>query len=249
MSQSLKMPPFIFTLRGGYLTRGRWVPHRGHFHTNVEGVSRCQGSAGVKAVKRADTCLSVFPHDLRYQFILTWQGRHHDHEGGSPSARLSHCTPCFADPSEFPKCGNLDCIISGSGGLRSRSPLIKCRNQSSNQTDPSADLFCTCLGLDRLGIPGAVRDRLRIPGVVISCSPPFFSLLHFGRLNGQPSFVVHYMTNESFFFLERRMLAVAISASCSEKGILVFPFFCHFQHSRGRCTVPGGTAMPGRCVE
>ncbi len=29
-----------------------------------------------------------------------------------------------ADPCEFPKCGNLDCIISGSGGLRSRSPLI-----------------------------------------------------------------------------------------------------------------------------
>lgn len=29
-----------------------------------------------------------------------------------------------ADPCEFLKCGNLDCIISGSGGLRSRSPLI-----------------------------------------------------------------------------------------------------------------------------
>ena len=28
-----------------------------------------------------------------------------------------------ADPCEFPKCGNLDCIIYGSGGLRSRSPL------------------------------------------------------------------------------------------------------------------------------
>ena len=29
-----------------------------------------------------------------------------------------------ADPCEFPKCGNLDCIICGSGGLRPRSPLI-----------------------------------------------------------------------------------------------------------------------------
>ena len=29
-----------------------------------------------------------------------------------------------ADPCEFLKCGNLDCIICGSGGLRSRSPLI-----------------------------------------------------------------------------------------------------------------------------
>ena len=28
-----------------------------------------------------------------------------------------------ADPCEFLKCGNLDCIICGSGGLRSRSPL------------------------------------------------------------------------------------------------------------------------------
>ena len=31
-----------------------------------------------------------------------------------------------ADPDEFPKCGNLNCIISGSGGLRSRSPLLYC---------------------------------------------------------------------------------------------------------------------------
>ena len=31
-----------------------------------------------------------------------------------------------ADPCEFLKCGNLDCIICGSGGLRSRSPLINC---------------------------------------------------------------------------------------------------------------------------
>ena len=102
-----------------------------------------------------DTCLSVFLHGLRLQFILTWQGRHHDHEGGSPSARLGHCTPCFADPSEFPKCGNLDCIISGSGGLRSRSPLMNCQNQSINQaTQPTVTVLdllwlrcccCSCL--------------------------------------------------------------------------------------------------------
>lgn len=60
----------------------------------------------------------------RVQLILTWQGRYHDQEGGSPIARLSHCTEAVADPCEFPKCGNLDCIISGSGGLRSRSPLV-----------------------------------------------------------------------------------------------------------------------------
>ena len=28
-----------------------------------------------------------------------------------------------ADPCDFPKCGKLDCIICGSGGLRSRFPL------------------------------------------------------------------------------------------------------------------------------
>ncbi len=31
---------------------------------------------------------------------------------------------------EFPKCGNLDCIIYGTGGLRSRSPLEKLVKQS-----------------------------------------------------------------------------------------------------------------------
>ena len=29
-----------------------------------------------------------------------------------------------ADPCDFPKCGKLDCIICGSGGLRSRFPLV-----------------------------------------------------------------------------------------------------------------------------
>ena len=58
------------------------------------------------------------------QLILTWQGRYHDHEGGFPRARLTHCTLGCADPCDFPKCGKLDCIICGSGGLRSRSPLI-----------------------------------------------------------------------------------------------------------------------------
>ncbi|KAK7889616.1 hypothetical protein WMY93_025176 [Mugilogobius chulae] len=27
------------------------------------------------------------------QLILTWQGRYHDHKGGSPRVRLIHCTP------------------------------------------------------------------------------------------------------------------------------------------------------------
>ena len=31
-----------------------------------------------------------------------------------------------ADPFKFLKCVNLDCVISGSGGLRLHSPLILC---------------------------------------------------------------------------------------------------------------------------
>ena len=45
-----------------------------------------------------------------------------------------------ADPCEFPKCGNLDCIISGSGGLRSRSPLIKCWKQNKKKLKESFKL-------------------------------------------------------------------------------------------------------------
>uniref|UniRef100_A0A8C5N7L4 Uncharacterized protein n=1 Tax=Gouania willdenowi TaxID=441366 RepID=A0A8C5N7L4_GOUWI len=39
-----------------------------------------------------------------------------------PDPAIAHSG--WVDPCEFPKCGNLDCIISGSGGLRSRSPLM-----------------------------------------------------------------------------------------------------------------------------
>ena len=58
-----------------------------------------------------------------------------------------------ADPCEFPKCGNLDCIISGSGGLRSRSPLDICSRQAF-----------TCDHWRRVGVwPGTrlqINDRL-----------------------------------------------------------------------------------------
>jgi hypothetical protein len=37
----------------------------------------------------------------RVQLILTWQGRHRDQEGGSPRARLSHCTPAVLTPANF----------------------------------------------------------------------------------------------------------------------------------------------------
>ena len=48
-----------------------------------------QGSVAVKAVRLTFTCLCVFLHDTRFQLILTWQGRHHDHEVPPESSRES----------------------------------------------------------------------------------------------------------------------------------------------------------------
>ena len=38
-------------------------------------------------------------------FILAWQGRYHDHEGGFPRARLIHCTPDVLTPAISPNVG------------------------------------------------------------------------------------------------------------------------------------------------
>jgi len=56
--------------------------------------------------------------------ILTWRRRHLDHEGGSPKVRPSHCTSGWLYPYDSPKRGELGRIIYGSGGLRTRYPLI-----------------------------------------------------------------------------------------------------------------------------
>lgn len=42
---------------------------------------------------------------LPVQVILTWQGRHHDHERGSPRARLGHCTPAVLTLANSPNVG------------------------------------------------------------------------------------------------------------------------------------------------
>lgn len=39
------------------------------------------------------------------QLILTWQGRYHDQEGGSPRARLSHCTAVVLTLANSPNVG------------------------------------------------------------------------------------------------------------------------------------------------
>ena len=67
--------------------------------------------------------------------ILTWQGRYHDHEGGFPRVRLIHCTPDVLTPAISPNAG--DCIISGSGGLRSRSSLEKKRKRKVQKCSKS----------------------------------------------------------------------------------------------------------------
>jgi hypothetical protein len=66
-------------------------------------------------------------------------------------AQPLHCG--CADPCEFPKCGNLDCIIYGSGGLRSRSPLMSClmincclRKTDWAYEDLSSQLWKRCCG-------------------------------------------------------------------------------------------------------
>ena len=55
-----------------------------------------------------------------YEAYLPGTGVNHDHLGGSPRARLLHCTSELADPCDFPKCGKLECVIYVSGELRSR---------------------------------------------------------------------------------------------------------------------------------
>ncbi len=52
-------------------------------------------------------------------FILTWQGRHHDQEGGSPRMRLVHCTPVM--------------LISANGDVLNGSAF-----------DPHRDWLVTC---------------------------------------------------------------------------------------------------------
>ena len=62
----------------------------------------CEGSDRACRVGRARGCWAVGGHQL----ILTWQGRHHDHEGGFPRARLIHCTPDVLTPAISPNVGN-----------------------------------------------------------------------------------------------------------------------------------------------
>ena len=44
-------------------------------------------------------------YDEALQSILTWQGRYHDQEGGSPRARLNHCTRVVLTSANSPNVG------------------------------------------------------------------------------------------------------------------------------------------------
>ena len=61
--------------------------------------------------------------------------------------------PGYADRCEFPKCENLDCIICGSGGLRSRSPLIIVLKKRSKTT--WLQLACVAASLLQERLSGA----------------------------------------------------------------------------------------------
>ncbi|CAB1428716.1 unnamed protein product [Pleuronectes platessa] len=82
----------------------------------------------VSTVSHGGLCVSQFPVCDVYNSYLPGRGDTmikkvvYPGRGSAIALRLS-------DPCEFLKCGNLDCIICGSGGLRSRSPLIKCQRE------------------------------------------------------------------------------------------------------------------------
>ena len=86
------------------------------------------------------------------QLILTWQGRHHDQEGGSPKARLGHCTLGRADLCEFPKCGNLDCIISGSGDCVRALPVYLLLKKTSVVSLVASQSVCLSPALPRVPV-------------------------------------------------------------------------------------------------
>lgn len=41
-----------------------------------------------------------------WESILTWHRGNHDHEGGTPRARLNHCTSVLLTPAITPNVGN-----------------------------------------------------------------------------------------------------------------------------------------------
>ncbi|KAK2900039.1 hypothetical protein Q8A73_013168 [Channa argus] len=87
-----------------------------------------------KKKKERSIPLSIMGLDLEKAF----DSISHQYLKGEAQPLHSGC----ADPCEFPKCGNLDCIICGSGGLRSRSPLIvKCSKTNASSSKAFAVLL------------------------------------------------------------------------------------------------------------
>ena len=69
------------------------------------------------------------------RFILTWQGRYHDHEGGFPRTRLTHCTASVLTPAISPNARNStakfvvvgDCVRAFPPQLLLNSRISLCR--------------------------------------------------------------------------------------------------------------------------
>ena len=102
----------------------------------------------VSTISQDGLSVKDFPGSELYNSYLPGRGDTmikkvvHPGRGSAIALRLS-------DLCEFPKCGNLDCIICGSGGLRSRSPLISgskgnhsCRQLFAHRGTPQSKGFC-----------------------------------------------------------------------------------------------------------
>ena len=68
----------------------------------AEGLERACGSERVCEVLCARMCVAAW----FVLFILTWQGRYHDHAGGFPKASLIHCTWDVQTPTFSPNVRN-----------------------------------------------------------------------------------------------------------------------------------------------
>ena len=122
-----------------------------------------------------------------------------------------------ADPCEFLKCGNLDCIIYGSGGLRSRSPLILMLKKYTNRFN------LTCVSTQEFNW--------------VSCWGEMF-LSDDWQVKTQPNCLRH-----TFCLLITRMdvcdlllwwvIMPVMSWLCEGKGLLLNAYFCALMTESG----------------
>ncbi|KAK7893053.1 hypothetical protein WMY93_022205 [Mugilogobius chulae] len=129
------------------------------------------------------------------QLILTWQGRYHDHKGGSPRVRLIHCTPgsgltphIHTPPPTLPlrirldacmhACRRLVWTISGSGSTGKAPQPLKAQALAETAVALEA------VGASRMSASHAGRRRhhsVRFTLLEVDGKVPQFSRLDFSR--------------------------------------------------------------------